>query len=292
MREPLISIIMPTYNHGAFIREAVDSVIHQTYGNWELIIINNYSTDNTGEILDQYNDRRIRVINFKNNGIIARARNKGISEAKGEFVAFLDSDDIWLSSKLTIQIKVLSVSPHLLACSTAIRLFPGEMRAPFYKIWTRRISRKSLLRANSVFNSTVVIRSVCFKEIGLLHEDEALRTIEDYDYWLRILEARDRSILFIDQDLVRYRVSDVNSSGFGKAIDEEKEWRKYNAIIKNHARNKEEEIWLRKIKKSELARRYIKTALGNKSDFDKNKYSELLFWDRIKIFLSKLIIKY
>ena len=97
---PIISIIIPTYNHAKFIKKALQSVINQTFENWEAIVIDNYSTDDTEKILNEYKDTRIRYIKIKNNGIIAKSRNLGIENANGEWIAFLDSDDWWTLNKL------------------------------------------------------------------------------------------------------------------------------------------------------------------------------------------------
>ena len=126
----LVSVIMPTYNHGRYIGEAIDSVIAQSYSNWELIIVNNYSSDDTGTVVSSYTDTRISIFNFSNSGIVARSRNYGISIARGAYVAFLDSDDIWLPRKLELQLSVLAAKREIDGVCSAIVLFPGGVRAP------------------------------------------------------------------------------------------------------------------------------------------------------------------
>ena len=104
VKQPLVSVIMPTYNHAKFIGKAIGSVLNQTHKNLELIIIDNYSVDNTEEIVKSFNDHRIKYIKFMNNGVIAASRNNGLKIAKGEWVCFLDSDDWWYPKKLeTVQ---------------------------------------------------------------------------------------------------------------------------------------------------------------------------------------------
>lgn len=109
MLEPLVSIVMPAYNASKFISESIESVLKQTYKNWELIIVNDCSKDNTEEIIKFYsnNDSRIKYYNQKTNLGISEARNKAIIEAKGEYIAFLDSDDLWKKRKLEEQIKFM-----------------------------------------------------------------------------------------------------------------------------------------------------------------------------------------
>ena len=107
MEEELVSIIMPSYNTGKFIKETINSVIAQTYSNWELIIVDDCSTDNTDEIVKSINDNRIIYLKNETNSGAAISRNKALREAKGRWIAFLDSDDLWKNDKLEKQIKFM-----------------------------------------------------------------------------------------------------------------------------------------------------------------------------------------
>ena len=101
----LVSIIMPSYNTGRFIKESIESVLAQTYSNWELIIVDDCSTDNTDEIVAQFTDERIKYLKNEVNSGAAVSRNRALREAKGKWIAFLDSDDLWLPEKLEKQIR-------------------------------------------------------------------------------------------------------------------------------------------------------------------------------------------
>ena len=102
------SIILPTYNRAdTYLKDAIDSVVNQSYINWELLIIDNHSTDNTDELIGSYKDDRIKLYKIRNNGNIAKSRNLGLKKSKGEYIAFLDSDDIWKKDKLKIQLKFM-----------------------------------------------------------------------------------------------------------------------------------------------------------------------------------------
>ena len=90
---PLVSIVIPTYNHANYLSKALQSVLDQTYKNWEAIVIDNHSTDDTNEVINRYVDPRIKYLKIHNCGVIAKSRNVGIQTAKGEWIAFLDSDD-------------------------------------------------------------------------------------------------------------------------------------------------------------------------------------------------------
>ena len=96
----LVSVIIPTYNHANFLSKTLKSVINQTYSNWEAIVIDNHSKDNTDEVVAKFKDSRIILYKIKNNGIIAKSRNLGIEHANGKWIAFLDADDWWYPDKL------------------------------------------------------------------------------------------------------------------------------------------------------------------------------------------------
>ena len=112
MREGLVSIITPAYNASKYIKETIESVLNQTYDNWELIIINDGSTDDTEKIVNSFKDRRIKLISQKNMGVSA-ARNRGLSEAKGEFITFLDADDILPPKSLEVRVKYLKENSNI-----------------------------------------------------------------------------------------------------------------------------------------------------------------------------------
>src|SRR5450759_2358523 len=97
---PLVSVVIPTYNHARFLGRALQSVLDQTYTNWEAIVVDNHSQDHTGEVVEAFADPRITLLKVHNGGVIATSRNMGIRRARGEWIAFLDSDDWWAANKL------------------------------------------------------------------------------------------------------------------------------------------------------------------------------------------------
>ena len=114
---PFFSVVIPTYNCAEFLQRSLESVFSQTYQDFEVIVIDNSSTDNTENVLDSVDDKRLTVIKVNNNGIIAHSRNKGIENAKGKWVAFLDSDDIWKPEKLEkISDAIVNNSEVILVC--------------------------------------------------------------------------------------------------------------------------------------------------------------------------------
>jgi teichuronic acid biosynthesis glycosyltransferase TuaG len=206
INKSLVSVIMPTYNHSAYIKEAISSVLSQTYSNLELIIIDNYSTDNTMEVVDSFFDRRIQYYKFRNHGVIASSRNFGFTKSHGEYIAFIDSDDVWESLKLEYQI------PHIqsVSCvSSNFKLigdlderrkyinssFEGEYKDYYYD---------EVVLENPVVTSSVLMRRDVFLQEEGFDENEAYKFIEDFEFWLRV--AYLEPIRVLNEPLVQYRV--------------------------------------------------------------------------------------
>ena len=179
-----VSVVLPTYNRGWILREAVDSVLDQVDPNDELIVVDDGSTDDTPGILNGYGDR-IKVIRQSNRGVSA-ARNAGIQTAAGDLIAFLDSDDLWLPGKRVRQVEFFSRHPDALICQTeeiwirnGVRVNPKKRhQKPSGMIF------KPSLALCLVSPSAVMMRRKLFDEVGLF--DETLPACEDYDMWLRI----------------------------------------------------------------------------------------------------------
>jgi glycosyltransferase involved in cell wall biosynthesis len=180
-----VSIIIPTYDRGWILKEAIDSVLAQDFNDFELIVVDDGSTDNTRDILKNYDENRIMVIRQENRGVSA-ARNKGISEASGSLIALLDSDDLWLPKKLSVQVAFFETHPDALICQTeeiwirnGVRVNPKKR----HKKPSGLIFKPSLLLC-LVSPSAVMIRLELFEMVGKF--DESLPACEDYDLWLRI----------------------------------------------------------------------------------------------------------
>jgi glycosyltransferase involved in cell wall biosynthesis len=182
--DPLVSIIIPTYNRAWIVRDAIDSVLGQTYADFELIVVDDGSTDRTPQILDAYGDR-LRVIRQANQGVSA-ARNRGIGESSGPLIALLDSDDLWLPGKLSVQVDFFRKHPAALICQTdeiwirnGLQVNPGKRhRKPSGMIFERS------LELCLVSPSAVMFRRELIEKVGLF--DESLPACEDYDLWLRV----------------------------------------------------------------------------------------------------------
>ena len=212
-RNPLVTIIMPTYNHEKYIGNAIDSVLAQNYNNYELIIIDNYSQDATEEIVNSYSDYKIKYHKFNNQGIIAASRNYGIRRASGKYIAFLDSDDIWLSKKLEKQVSLMETDEETaLSYVLFTKLYRDKIVKGKYPDPRRRLRGyifQELYLLNFIANSSAMVRSSVLNEVGLLDEDPKLVGVEDADLWLRI--SKIKKVNFVEEDiLLLYRVGGNN----------------------------------------------------------------------------------
>jgi GT2 family glycosyltransferase len=192
-----VSVIIPTYNRATFISEAIESVMAQDYHDFEIVVVDDGSTDNTQEILQDFSE--ILVVRQDCQGVSA-ARNAGIARASGRLIAFLDSDDLWLPAKLSTQVAFFDSNPNALICQTeetwirdGIRVNPKKR----HKKHSGMIFERSL-ELCIVSPSAVMMRSSLFDEVGEF--DETLPVCEDYDLWLRV--SRRFPVYLIDVPLV------------------------------------------------------------------------------------------
>lgn len=250
MEKNLVSVITPTYNRGEIIKETIQSVLNQTYHNFEYIIIDDGSTDNTKEIIQSFQDKRIKYINQQHVGTPASGRNNGIKNAKGEFIAFLDSDDIWFPQKLEIQLKEFQKNADILILATNGIIIPMRPYRKYLSIKKNLVvSFRDLIvnKKNPIINSTVLIKRTAIEAVGLIDEEPSIRALEDYDYWLRVLKYHDKSILILTQVLVKYRVHSSNititNSNFFKKL--------YKRLGYIHGKHKEYDPELLNIKTRE-----------------------------------------
>jgi glycosyltransferase involved in cell wall biosynthesis len=213
MEKGLISIIIPAYNHAAYIGETLHSVLGQEYGPLEVIVVDDGSTDSTKEVVAGIHDPRITYLWQENSGLPAAARNRGLERARGEYIAFLDSDDLWLPHKLRLQVAALEADPKLSLVASDAEEYDGERRGKLIRLTEdARPSFRKLLSMNTVINSTVLMRANVARRIGPLDTDPRIRASEDYDYWLRVLRDRDNSVLVLKEVLARIRVHADNIS--------------------------------------------------------------------------------
>ena len=226
----MVSVIMPAYNCRKYISEAIQSVENQTYENWELIIVDDNSTDGTGEIVEKYKKKDIRIKYYRSeiNEGPAASRNKAIDTAKGEYIAFLDSDDIWMSEKLEIQIDFMKSNHHAICCSAYKKMDEyGKSLHKVYIPYSKIDYWRCFLLSNPVGNSTVVYnRKILGNQVI-----PDIKKRNDFALWLQLLR-QEKYIYGIKEPLVLYRVRQ-NSVSSSKVSLLKYHWRLYH-FIENH----------------------------------------------------------
>jgi glycosyltransferase involved in cell wall biosynthesis len=221
---PLVSVIIPAYNHELYIEEALQSVIDQTYPNIELIVINDGSTDKTAEIIqkfvDNHKDFNMQFINKKNEGV-CETLNKGIEMSKGEYISFLASDDLWLPNKISVQVEYMERNRKTgMVFSDAMFIlyndrtdikwsdYKPELKKYFKNGMVNDVDLYYLLLTRPLIPAlTVLVRKSVINKVGLFDKN---LVYEDNDMWLRI--AREYPIAYIDIPLAYYRLHNTNVS--------------------------------------------------------------------------------
>ena len=201
---PAVSVVIPTYNHADFLTGALQSVVNQSFVDWEAIIVNNFSTDNTEEIVKSFNDLRFRLVNFQNNGVIAASRNHGIQLAASSVIAFLDSDDIWYPNKLSRCLSEFSNGADLV-CHGENWVTEGlPPRAIYYGPTDRATHSKLLLRGSCVSTSATLVRKKLLDKANGFSENPLFITAEDYELWMN-LSLNTSNFVFVHELLGEYR---------------------------------------------------------------------------------------
>lgn len=217
MAHPKVSVVIPTYNRAHFLGQAVRSVLDQTFGDFELIVIDDGSTDKTQDALRDVGDKRVRVL-ARDHGGISAALNEGIRVARGVYIARLDSDDLWLPHMLASLVPVLDRCPEIGAVYAETQEIDEERNPlPFGRGIPERFpgeSLRSLLYEDYTASITTVIRRSCFACVGFY--DESLKTGEDWDLALRI--ARRYRFAYVDVVVAQARHHEGNTTGPGSPL--------------------------------------------------------------------------
>lgn len=208
---PLVSIITPIFNGEKYILETIQSVLNQTYTNWELIIVDNKSTDNSAEILNSIDDERIKAISLEyNSGGPARPRNIGVENAKGEYIAFLDADDVWVPNKLEDHLKFM-IKDNLNFSSTSAKYIDEQsksvMKMNKFKNHLRKFrtyNLENLLKYKFIYTSSVMIKKNILEH--KFNEEKNCISVEDYYLWLQVLNNPNTKYGFLHKELLLYRI--------------------------------------------------------------------------------------
>lgn len=207
MSKPLLSVVMPVYNGEKYLKEAIESVLSQTYKDFELIIINDGSSDNSLKIINEFSDNRIRVINNETNLGIPRVRNIGLSESAGCFLAWCDCDDICLPTRFEEQLSFLEKNQTYGACGTWLIGFDERSFFKMKPYKSSEIIKATLLFKSLILNPTVMLRLSEIRKNQLQYNTN-LVIAEDYDFFLRC--SRFFPMTNITKVLYKYRASETS----------------------------------------------------------------------------------
>ena len=241
---------MPVYNSSKYLDESIQSVIDQTYKNWELIIVDDESIDDSIEIINRYVgiDSRIKLFQQKNAGQ-GKARNLGIIQSKGDLIAFLDSDDIWQVNKLLVQKNSFDTFKCDLIFTAGFKIYEEDSNKKTPFLWKSGIYYgndffKIITESNFVVPSSVVVKKIVLMDVGLFDESIIVRGSEDFDLWMKIAHSGKYAILGLEEKLVLYRIRAagehkiLKSQFYGKLYVFEKYISRghyeYNLIIKHY----------------------------------------------------------
>ena len=211
MDSPLVSIILTLYNGEQFVRQAIESVLSQTFQNWELVIVNDASADRSMEIVKSFHDDRFRALDLECNMQLCFAHRIGDQAAKGKYIAVIDKDDCWEETKLEKQISYMEQHPETGACFTLVNIIDEsgiiDENSPMATVFN--VENRSrvewlcflLTTGNHLCHPSVLIRKTVLEEVG--GYDPLFLQLQDYDLWLRVL--RKYEVYIIRERLVRYR---------------------------------------------------------------------------------------
>lgn len=291
-----ISVIIPCYNQSSFIEETCQSIINQKYTNWEVLLINDGSTDNTEKICRKISSKDSRFIYYyKNNGGLSSARNYGLDKASGDYIQFLDSDDILETEKLSESLK----TDFDIIISNFKMLEKNKKVQPFCDLQNQKFSFESiLLNWDNYFSIPIHCGLFSKKIIGNTRFNENLKAKEDWFFWLTLFHKSPK-VTFINKFLALYRLHDTNmckdvthmSSNTKKAyeliykwLDEKHKLLFFNKLAKNLIEEKEKSEYLfREKNKIEIAKKQLEYTLK------KNIIYKVLF--KIEYFVRKIISK-
>ena len=212
-----ISVVVTTYMHGKYIREAIESVLKQTFKDFELIIIDDESPDKTEGEVAKVKDKRIKYIRQNHSGLPAYTRNRGIEIATGKLIALFDGDDIWHPNKLERCLEIFENNPAIDILCHDMSFFKSNDRKIFRRAYSGPYQddmyKQLLLKGNALsISSTVMKKSIFSEDRYSFSEDKRLFTVEDYDLWLRLAESRKYRFFYLPDVLGMHRVFEDSAS--------------------------------------------------------------------------------
>lgn len=270
------------------LRQCLNSIFAQTYSNFEVIIVDNMSTDGTKEYIKNITDKRIKYFRNPNNGVIAVNRNFGMRKAAGKFIAFCDDDDLWLPHKLEKQIAIFKQYNNLqLVSSNAISFKNNKL----IKLMSKQtndmtLNIEILLQNNLIYNSTVLLKKDVITTVGYINENTNICGAEDYDFWLNIAENLENSIYVIAEPLILYRIHLKNFSDFNLDND----MNKLKIILEKYTNVTNAEIIKKNLKNKKNA--LLLWYKLNELDFKKTAIINFLFSETSFAIKTKVLFYY
>ncbi len=207
---PKISVIIPTYNRADLIKESIESVLNQTYQDFEVIVVDDGSTDNTKEVVALFSPR-VKYLYQINTGLPSKARNSGILEANGEYIAFLDSDDKWAKTKLAKQMYIFEKFTWVDLVFTGVVIIDKKgnvLKKKKGKIVKEDVLVNLLKNGNFITNSSVLVKKKVLFDVGLLDEDPKIRGSEDFFLWAKL--ALNYKFYSVPDELTMYRKNEMS----------------------------------------------------------------------------------
>lgn len=208
MIDGLVSIIMPSWNTGRFIGESIQSVLNQTYRNWELIIVDDCSTDHTDEVVASFQDERIRYFHNEHNSGAALTRNYALREARGEWIAFLDSDDLWAPEKLEHQIKFMVDNGYSLSYTEYEKIDEASKPLNIYVSGPEMVNKRKIYHYDYIGQLTMMYSA---KHFGVVQIKD-IKKNNDYAIRLQLFRQPDTCAYLLKENLAKYRIRKVSIS--------------------------------------------------------------------------------
>jgi glycosyltransferase involved in cell wall biosynthesis len=276
MNRPKVSVVMPVFNGEKFLKEAIDSILNQTFTDFEFIIVNDGSTDNTRNIIQNYNDHRIKLLNNKSNLGISRAANIGIKASCGIYIARQDADDISMPERLEKEASFLDQNKNVGLVGTYYFVINENCKIlNTIKCLTKSIElRKKLLEGNQFGHGTTMFRKEYIDKIGVYREE--FKLAEDFDFYLRISEIYD--VANIPEPLYKWRLNIKSVSVAKKALED-----KYASLAIELAKERRQsgKDKLKSLKKDEIDK-LLGELISDVKIQDKRKIAEgYCFWSRV-----------
>lgn len=225
---PLVSIVIPLFNAKEYISETIESVLNQSYKNLEVIVVDDCSSDGSQKVVEDFSkiDSRVKLIQMEQNfGGPAKPRNIGVENSKGEYIAFLDADDIWEENKLEVQIKLMEEGSYNFTSTNILNIDENLKDIDsryFISNFLRKISKKrgvcDLIKNSFIATSSVVVKRDIIEKFS---EDRDFISVEDLCLWIRLLDREETKYSYISQKLVKYRVLSKSISDRSKIYKQE-----------------------------------------------------------------------